>query len=118
MLAGKPKHVYVLSDRADKVEIVLSWNASGGEDMQVELAPSPGKVARRGSLNYSLTAPMDETVTLKLSNKSGAQISQSVVIQTIEAPPLDQPLLQVPPPKTTPRLPSDSPLLSPIEPPP
>ncbi len=113
---SKPKHVYMLSDRADKVEIVLSWNVLGGEDMQVELSPSPGKVPARGRINYSLSPPNAETITLKVSNKSGAQISQSVVIQTIEAPPLDLPLIQPASPKTkfSPPSPRSS-SLSPIE---
>lgn len=115
----KPKHVYVLSERGETVDIALSWTVQGGEDVVVELLPSPGLVPISGSMNYSISPPSSETITLKVSNQSGAQKNQSVVIQTMEAPqPSPQPIQ---PPSTTQNeqsSPSDSTQLSPIELPP
>lgn len=114
----KPKHVYLLGERGETVEIVLSWVVDGGEDAQVELSPSPGLVPRQGTISYSLSPPSTENITLKVSNRSGNQTSQSVVIQTIESQlpnSLDQ-LLPTPSPEAEPSPPaSPPPQLAPIE---
>jgi len=85
----KPKHVYLLGEQGESVEIVVSWQVDGGEDLQVELIPSPGAVSRQGAIGYPINPPSTETITLKVSNGFGNQKSQSVIIQTIEAKPPD-----------------------------
>lgn len=81
--AEKPKHVFLLGQSGDSFDIALSWNVSGGEDIKVELMPSPGIVKPRDSTTFSITAPSSETITLKVSNKFGEQKIQSVVVQAI-----------------------------------
>jgi len=119
--ANKPKHVYLLNEQGDTVEVVLSWIVEGGADIQVELSPSPGRVAARGTLNYTLSPPSTETITLKVSNKSGNQQSQSAVIQTI-TPQASTQLPALPPPPSSREsvmpAPSNQNQLSPVELPP
>jgi hypothetical protein len=129
----KPKHLYLLGQVGDSLDIAVAWEVSGGEDMQVELSPSPGAVGMKGNITFTLNAPSAETITLKVSNKFGDQKSQSVTVQASagqEPPPA--PIIISPPPapgsanegdktdagKAAPLTPSVPDRLSPIEVPP
>jgi len=96
--AEKPKHVFLLSQSGDSFDIALSWDVSGGEDIKVELMPSPGVVKPRDSTTFSITAPSSETITLKVSNKFGEQKTQSVVVQAIAPQDTPAPIIISPPP--------------------
>lgn len=98
--AEKPKHVFLLSQSGDSFDIALSWDVSGGEDIKVELMPSPGVVKPRDSTTFSITAPSSETITLKVSNKFGEQKTQSVVVQAIAPQDTPAPIIisPLPPP--------------------
>lgn len=80
-----PKQVYLLTQPTGVMNISLSWNVQGGEGTKVEITPAPGPVPLQGQVNYALSAPSAETITITVSNPSGNQISQSAVVQTLQA---------------------------------
>lgn len=83
---SKPKHSFVISKQRSEASINVSWQVEKGEDIKVELLPAPGIVDFSGSIqNYSLKLPpSNETITLKVTNSAGEQMTQSVVIETVE----------------------------------
>ena len=92
----KPKHTYL--QQGEPFDISIAWEVSSGEDIKVELMPSPGVVSTTGSIPFSIAAPGSETITLKVSNKSGEQKTQSVTIQTIVPQDTPAPIVISPPP--------------------
>ncbi|WP_446870793.1 hypothetical protein, partial [Phormidesmis sp. 146-12] len=96
--AEKSKHTYLLSRTDDAFDISIAWEVSGGEDIKVELMPSPGVVGLVGSIPFPIAAPGSETITLKVSNKFGEQKTQSVTVQTIAPQDTPTPILLPPPP--------------------
>lgn len=91
-VSQKPKYTYAINKDRSSVDIVLSWQVQNGEDIKVELLPSPGAVSPQGSINYTLSKPpSNATITLKVTNKAGEQKTQSVVIETVEPNKSSQP---------------------------
>ena len=81
----KPKHTFLIDEQPPDANIVVSWKVENGEDIKVELLPAPGNVGLQGSMKYRLSQlPGSETITLKVTNKTGEQKIQSVVIETVE----------------------------------
>lgn len=85
-VSQKPKHTFTISKTRSDADITVSWQVSDGEDIKVEILPAPGVVSTKGSLaKYPLSKPpSSETITLKVTNKAGEQITQSVLIETVE----------------------------------
>lgn len=128
-----PKFVYEVSPNRPPIEISLSWNVKQAEGLKVELLPAPGGVKLNDTLKFPLgQSSSSETLTLKVTTRSGEQLSKSVVIQTVELKPVPNPAAgtsRVTVPNSassnrssTPELPSPTPSdptrLSPIELPP
>ncbi|MEB3358596.1 MAG: hypothetical protein VKK04_17855 [Synechococcales bacterium] len=68
-------------------EITLSWQVAPGEGLTAEILPAPGLVPLEGTMPYPLSAsPRRETITLRVTNASGEQVSQTVVIETARPP--------------------------------
>jgi len=103
-------------------EVTLSWQVADGVGIKVELLPAPGLVASAGSLSYPLsTSPRRETITLRVTNATGEQVSQTVVIETTRPPepePTPTPTAPAPQPSPDLNLPFSRETLIPIELPP
>ena len=88
-----PKQIIEVHREIEPPNIILSWKVKEGEDIEVELLPSPGLVPTKKN---SLSIPMSkssgsETITLKAKNKqTGEEKIQSVVIQTVDITPPKQ----------------------------
>lgn len=84
-VSNKPKHSFAINKLRSDASVDISWEVQPGEDIKVELSPSPGAVGVSGEQVFPLSVPpSNETITLKVTNKAGEQTSQSVQIQTIE----------------------------------
>jgi hypothetical protein len=82
---AEPKYIIPINKQRFNGNINISWKVKSGEDIKVELQPVPGSVATEGSTNYKLsTPPNNETITLKVTNKTGQQVMRSVIIQTVD----------------------------------
>ncbi|MGF1497310.1 MAG: hypothetical protein ACFB8W_10865 [Elainellaceae cyanobacterium] len=82
-------------------EITLSWEVEASEGTKVELLPAPGIVPPEETMVYPLSAsPRRETITLRVTNASGEQVSQTVVVETARPPQPD-------PAETPPASPTD-----------
>jgi hypothetical protein len=107
--------------------VMLSWQVEKSKGMKVELLPTPGTVPPVGGIAYPLSQqPSSQTLTLKVTNAEGQEISKSVTFETFNAksppsptPPPARLKLPVPPsrppiqsPKSKPS-PSPSPVASP-----
>ena len=66
----------------------MSWKVKG-DDVEVQLLPSPGLIPKEGSLRYSISQSSgSETITLKAKNKkTGEEKIQTLVIQTVDITP-------------------------------
>lgn len=92
-----PKQIIEVHREIEPPNIILSWKVKEGEDIEVELLPSPGLVpTKKNSLSIPISKSSgSETITLKAKNKqTGEEKIQSVVIQTVDITPpnLVQPL--------------------------
>jgi len=68
--------------------LVLSWQVQGGKGTKVELLPAPGTIPPVGAISYPLSQqPSRETITLKVTNAAGEEISRSVTFETINLVP-------------------------------
>src|SRR5919199_277208 len=93
--------------------VTISWQVEGGKDMKVELLPAPGTVLPVGAIAYPLSQqPSSQTLTLKVTNPAGQEISKSVTFETLIPAPAPSPT----PPRELPKL-SVPPLLPPVVPP-
>ncbi|MEL7241887.1 MAG: hypothetical protein AAGM40_06010, partial [Cyanobacteria bacterium J06573_2] len=83
-----PKRIIKVHREIKPKDITLSWKVKG-DDVEVQLLPSPGLVPKESSLRYSpslLTG--SETITLKAKNKkTGEEKIQTLVIQTVDITP-------------------------------
>lgn len=67
--------------------INLSWRVKGSSNIQVELLPTPGNVARTGNIPYPISPkPNSETITLQVTSPSGDKVSRSVTLETLLLP--------------------------------
>lgn len=115
--APSTKYLVAIAPTVPPNPLTLSWQVEGSSTMKVELLPSPGVVRPTGYLNYPLTRqPSTTTLTLKVTDESGEEITRSVVIETyIQTAPTNlpstgaMPLLPLPPPSTMPTLPIPAP---------
>lgn len=88
----KPKYVYEFGKGKSAAKITLSWQVEDGDDIKVELLPAPGLVPLQGAIDYPLShSPSRETLTLRVTNRLGEQVSQAIVLETVEANQTDQP---------------------------
>ncbi len=95
-------------DPEKRTVLNLAWTVDGSKDINVELLPAPGKVARKGSIVYPVRQePGTETLTLQATNATGETVTRSVVIETFIAPP----------PEATSTAPQSLPTLTPPPPP-
>ncbi|MBV6622408.1 MAG: hypothetical protein KI793_05540 [Rivularia sp. (in: Bacteria)] len=88
-----PKRIIEVHKEIQPPDIILSWKVEEGEDIEVELLPSPGLVpTKQNSLSIPISqSPGSETITLKAKNKqTGEEKIQSVVIQTVDITPPKQ----------------------------
>jgi uncharacterized membrane protein len=95
VLPDLPKYPFYINpntiDPANPPMLIISWKVDGGEDVKVELSPSPGTVVREGKIPYFINNnPTSETITLTATNGAGDQVSRSFVIETIIPPQLSQ----------------------------
>ena len=82
-----PKQIIKVHREIPK-KITLSWKVKG-DDVEVQLLPSPGLIPKEGSLRYSISQSSgSETITLKAKNKkTGEEKIQTLVIQTVDITP-------------------------------
>jgi len=128
-----PKLVYEIGPSRQPIEVTLSWKVEGPDGLKVELLPAPGQVKPDDQLKFPLgKSSSSETLTLKVTNRSGEQVEKSVVIQSVEVKPPTRPTpansggvtggasgsTGSPTSSTPPPTPSDPSQLSPIELPP
>ena len=88
-----PKRIIEVHKEIKPPDIILSWKVEEGEDIEVELLPSPGLVpTKKNSLSIPISQSSgSETITLKAKNKqTGEEKIQSVVIQTVDITPPKQ----------------------------
>jgi hypothetical protein len=77
----QPKQVYLINPARGAIDLVLSWQVENS--VKVELLPAPGAIDVT-QLNYPLSpSPGSETITLKVTNASGEEVTQSVVIEKV-----------------------------------
>lgn len=100
---AESRYLIPINKKQPQKSVSLSWEVRGGKDLRVELLPSPGAVRTdsqgSGKVNYLLPKrPNSETLTLKVTNAAGQQVSRSVTIETFD------PALPSPSPK--PRIPT------------
>jgi hypothetical protein len=78
-----PKQIYSIDPQTQPDDLTLSWQVEPTEGVQVELLPAPGPVPLEGTMPYPLSqSPRRETITLRVTNAAGEQVSQTVVIET------------------------------------
>jgi hypothetical protein len=81
--APSTKYLVAIAPNLTPNPLTLSWQVVGGNNMKVELLPSPGEVRPTGYLNYPVSRePSSTTLTLKVTNEAGEAITRSVVIET------------------------------------
>ncbi|BAY81523.1 hypothetical protein NIES267_10000 [Calothrix parasitica NIES-267] len=84
-----PKRIIEVHREIKPKDIVLSWKVKG-EDVEVELLPSPGLIPKEQKrIRYSPSQSSgSETITLKVKNKkTGEEKTRTVVIQTVDITP-------------------------------
>ncbi|GEM_PF-517166 len=91
VLPDLPKYPFYINpknlDPKNPPMLVISWKVDGGDDIKVELTPSPGNVIKEGKIPYFInTNPGSETITLTATNLAGEQVTRSFVIETILPP--------------------------------
>lgn len=98
--------------------VTLSWQVEASQGMQVELLPVPGSVPAQGSIDYPLSAPGQQTLTLRVTNQAGEQITRSIVLEAFvpAIEPAPSPPTTMPKPPTSSPTPKPSPPALPIEP--
>ncbi len=83
-----PKYIFESQPKTKPITLNLSWNVTGGQDMKVEILPAPGNVPVQGSVTYPVTPdPGAETITLKVTNAEGQELTRKIAIQTLAPPP-------------------------------
>jgi hypothetical protein len=90
--------------------IALSWHIDAGPGTRVDLIPAPGSVPTQGSITYTLSSlPGQQIVTLRITDPLGAQITRSIILETVAPPPAPAPVPAAPKPDapSTPALPSE-----------
>ncbi|HEY9668016.1 MAG TPA: hypothetical protein V6C91_14490, partial [Coleofasciculaceae cyanobacterium] len=128
------KYIVPLNPATPIKPLILSWQVQGGKDTKVELLPAPGTVPPQGAISYPLSQqPSTETLTLKVTNGAGQEISRSVTFETLIPPkpepsptptrsartqtspvrPPGLPVLPLKPPPSLPSFPLPSPLALP-----
>jgi len=96
------KYLVALNPEKPVITLVLSWQVQGGKATKVELLPAPGTIPPVGAISYPISQqPSRETITLKVTNPGGEEVSRSITFETI---------LPLPKPSTSP---STSPSASP-----
>lgn len=90
---AQPKYIFESQPKTKPIVLTLSWQVTGGQDMKVEILPAPGSVSPQGSVSYPVTPdPGAETITLKVSNGEGQELTRKVAIQTLAPPPPPPPI--------------------------
>ena len=83
----RPKHLIQI-DPQQPIVLTLSWQVTGGKDIEVKLLPAPGTVEQEGVIAYELgQQPNKEIITLQASNEAGEPVNKSVIIETFAPPP-------------------------------
>jgi len=97
------KYLVPLDPKKPIKPIVITWQVEGGKDTKVEFLPAPGTVPPTGAISYPLSRqPSSETLTLKVTNKAGQEISRSITFETVlppkpeSSPTASPPSLQIP----------------------
>lgn len=100
------KYLVPLNEKNPIKALVLSWQVQGGKGTKVELLPTPGTVPLVGAISYPISQQTSrETLTLKVTNPAGEEISRSVTFEVLNP---------LPTPSTSPSAsPSTSPSASP-----
>lgn len=94
--------------------LAFSWRIQAAPNARIELLPVPGSVAAQGSINYPLSAlPGQQTVTLRVTQPSGEQVTRSLLLETV-APPPPTPPASATPPTTLNQKPNTSPQPTPL----
>jgi hypothetical protein len=77
---SQPTQVHSANQNQRSVGVVISWQVSG-DNLTVQLLPSPGYVSTEGSVQSSLKTGSVQTFTLIAKNQLGEQAMQSVVVR-------------------------------------
>ena len=81
----QPKTVIELNKNRPLTQAIVSWQVEKADGIKVELLPAPGIVPLQGNLHYPLSkAPNRETLTLKVTNQLGEEVTRTIVLETIE----------------------------------
>ncbi|MGI0487850.1 hypothetical protein ACN4EK_20610, partial [Pantanalinema rosaneae CENA516] len=78
---------YLVPTKTGKtVKVVqLEWQVEPGEDIKVELLPTPGTVGLNGKMDYPLVQqPGAVTITLQVTNAAGKQVRRSIELQVFD----------------------------------
>lgn len=120
-ITATAKYLIAINPKQPVRKVLLSWKVEGGKNLNVELLPAPGALPPNPTHTYAVPylltqRPTTDTLTLKVTNESGQQITKAITIETFEPPlpkpkppatvvkpPLSLPKLQLPaPPKLVP----------------
>ncbi len=83
-IEAPPKYIAKINPEDANSEVTISWNVLSDPTATIELLPAPGKVEPTGQLSYPLAhQATTETLTLKVTDKTGRQIERSLIIETV-----------------------------------
>ena len=79
-----PKYIVKINPQQSSPKLTISWQVESSPKAIVELLPSPGEVPKSGIISYPLTPKAgQETLTLKVKDETGKQITRSVIIDKV-----------------------------------
>ncbi len=87
-----PKYIVTINPQQSSPKLTISWQVESSPKARVELLPSPGEVPTSGIISYPLTPKAgQETLTLKVKDETGKQITRSVIIDKVISQQTDTP---------------------------